>query len=116
MRYKSYIIYFMFACLIISYFFQIAITHGKCMIPTIKNHSIVLIEPNYYDYYDFKIGDIIIFKDSGKYLCKRIVKIKGNQLWVEGDNYYNSRDSRVFGWIEKGQVRSKVLFEIVGVD
>lgn len=33
-----------------------------------------------------KIGDVIIFKNQGKYLIKRIVKIKKSKVYVVGDN------------------------------
>lgn len=110
----THAIYFILICFIISYFVQIGTTYGISMMPTLNNHCIVLIAPNYYEWFEFKKGDIIILKGSGKYLCKRVIKIKKNHLWVEGDNKLFSKDSREFGWIEKGQVRSKVLCKLWG--
>jgi len=82
------------------------------MYPTLSNYNVTIIAPNYYKHFEMKIGDIVFCDANGKHLCKRIIKIKKYKVWVEGDNKSMSYDSRGFGWIDKAQVRAKLLLII----
>ena len=101
---------FILFCYVMSYFFQIAYTSGISMYPTLSNHNVFIISPNYYKYFEMEIGDIVFCDAVGKHLCKRIIKIDGFKVWVEGDNKSMSLDSRNFGWIDVTQVRAKLLY------
>ncbi|TSC86252.1 MAG: nickel-type superoxide dismutase maturation protease [Microgenomates group bacterium Gr01-1014_7] len=59
-----------------------------------------------------KIGDIVIVQ-SEKFKAqsvKRIKKINGNKVWIEGDNWEESTDSRHFGPINADQIVGKLIY------
>lgn len=60
-----------------------------------------------------KIGDVVAVKNQeAKIFIKRIAKIKGEKLFVLGDNLKESIDSRHFGWILRKDILGKVVFKI----
>jgi len=80
------------------------------------------------NYNKIKVGDIIITKnptDPNQNVCKRVVGLEGDRiplqyrdshrfvpagrLWVEGDNFTESRDSRNYGPVPLGLVRGRVV-------
>ncbi len=56
-----------------------------------------------------KVGDVVIAKYHGKFLLKRIRRISGEKFWLEGDNTYQSTDSRNFGWLRPNRGLWKTL-------
>lgn len=81
-----------------------------------------------------KKGDIVIAKSPSnprQYICKRIIGLPGDvvyhsqysslqnseiiprgHVWLEGDNYRNSADSRKYGPVPLGLIRSRAVFRI----
>jgi signal peptidase I len=59
-----------------------------------------------------KKGDIVVFKNEGKILIKRVAKIEGSKFTVLGDNRNDSYDSRNFGSVSKKDIIGKVVFKI----
>lgn len=57
---------------------------------------------------NLKKGDVVIAQIENREIIKRIVQIKNNKIWIEGDNKKESRDSRTFGWVDKSKVIAKV--------
>ncbi len=57
----------------------------------------------------FSAGDIVVFKHHDKFLVKRIGKIAGDEFLVVGDNVSMSKDSRMFGLINRNSIVGKVL-------
>jgi len=55
-------------------------------------------------------GDVVIVLHDGLEKIKRIAKIRGDQLFVLGDNPEKSTDSRSFGWLSVTVVRAKVIW------
>lgn len=55
-----------------------------------------------------KNGDVIIFKNQGKYLIKRIVKIKKSKIYAAGDNRGASVKLRP---VKIGNVVGKVILK-----
>lgn len=82
---------------------------GHSMEPTLKNGQIVWVNQWYYPINKIMVGDTVIFEQNGKELIKRVAKIKGDQVFVTGDNKNDSQDSRNFGLIEKKKISGKVL-------
>lgn len=81
------------------------------MNPVFKSGDIVLVNRSSYIFSNPKIGDSVVLK-KGKYIIKRIAKIKDNNFFVVGDNKKASTDSRQFGWIKKKEIVGKVFFKI----
>ena len=63
-----------------------------------------------------KAGEIIVLSLNGKELIKRVTKLEGEQVFVEGDNRNESTDSRHFGPISMDQVMGKVVYRSDMVD
>jgi hypothetical protein len=57
-----------------------------------------------------KVGQVVIFVHDGKERIKRIDTIKGDELFLVGDNKSAGKDSRHFGWISLGQVKARVIW------
>jgi phage repressor protein C with HTH and peptisase S24 domain len=56
-----------------------------------------------------KKGDVVVFKYSSKYLVKRVLKIKNDEIFVQGDN---KKDSLPISSIKKDAIMGKVLFKL----
>jgi hypothetical protein len=57
-----------------------------------------------------RVGDIVILSHEGMEKIKRIHQIKGEQLYLTGDNAPASTDSRHFGWIHRKQVLARIVW------
>ncbi|KIY63639.1 LexA/Signal peptidase [Cylindrobasidium torrendii FP15055 ss-10] len=122
----------------------ISATIGPSMLPTIADHGdfvledriSVLLNPT-----TFVRGELITFKspqDPTKIVCKRIIGLPGDtvcvdpsgrqapsdgyvliprgHLWVTGDNLPYSRDSRTYGPVSMGLVRSRLFARVRLID
>lgn len=81
---------------------------GHSMEPALKNGQEVLVSKLSYLFLKPKVGDIIAFKNSSKWIIKRIKELKGDRYLVKGDNKF---DSMEFGWIERKDILGKVVYE-----
>lgn len=65
-------------------------------------------------FFKIKIGDVIIFHHPTPpfLFCKRLKKIEGDKIWVEGDNKKESIDSRKFGYINKKDIIGKAIWKL----
>ncbi len=81
------------------------------MSPVLKEKSEVITFP--YLFFQPKIGDIIVFNNIVPpfIFCKKITKIIGDRIWVEGVNRKVSIDSRNFGFIDKKNIIGKVIIK-----
>lgn len=94
---------------------------GNAMAPTYKNNAFVMTRVIGKDQ-EIKKDDIVIFEmePKGTVYIKRVAGLPGNiiesqtvppnKYYVLGDNLAASRDSRHFGFVEKNNIISKVLF------
>ena len=77
------------------------VIHGNSMSPALKDGDEVTFES--YRKQNIKIGDILVVNHPyslDKKIVKRVSKVKGDSLYfLEGDNSYESSDSRTFGYI-----------------
>lgn len=80
------------------------------MEPTYKSGDKVLASRFLLWFHHIDVGDVVVFPnpDSGETLIKRVVRIRKDQVWVEGDNRNNSTDSRDFGPITFKSINAKV--------
>jgi nickel-type superoxide dismutase maturation protease len=79
---------------------------GDSMMPTLR-HGTVIAATRWFR--RLKPGDIVIVHHDGIEKIKRIKKMRGNEIFVIGDNDEQSVDSRSFGWLSKRMIVAKVL-------
>ncbi|HSX35747.1 MAG TPA: S26 family signal peptidase [Patescibacteria group bacterium] len=84
---------------------------GLSMAPTLAPGQVVLAwnRPARVD-----MGDVVIIRHDGLEKIKRVHKIRGDELFVVGDNADVSTDSRHFGWIRRADVLGKVWWPARG--
>lgn len=99
------------------------------MEPTIHTNDILLTDHISPRFKNIKHGDIIIAKcptNPKENICKRVVGLPGDKIrtglsstiiprgyvWLEGDNWSNSTDSRIYGAVPMGLIRSKAVCRI----
>ncbi|XP_026461930.1 mitochondrial inner membrane protease subunit 1-like isoform X2 [Ctenocephalides felis] len=107
---------------------------GPSMEPTLLSNNILFTEHISPKMNLLKKGDIVIAKSPSnpkQYICKRIIGLPGDviyhpayvgsenneiiprgHVWLEGDNYKNSSDSRKYGPVPLGLIRSRAVFRI----
>ncbi|XP_064602497.1 mitochondrial inner membrane protease subunit 1-like [Liolophura sinensis] len=104
---------------------------GPSMEPTIHTNDIVLTEHVSVLRNHVQKGDIVIAHsptNPRQYICKRVVAMEGDRVfmpkndthslvpkghvWLEGDNTSNSTDSRTYGAIPYGLLRSRVFYRV----
>ena len=117
------------AYVVAEYGFKVALIDGSSMKPTLNHRDIVLSNQWTPIFGNVKRSDIVIFRspmDPKKYHCKRIKAMEGDRIrkgftsisvpkghvWVEGDNYYHSKDSRDHGPIPIGLIIGVVFCKI----
>lgn len=54
-----------------------------------------------------KVGDIVVFRNNGKYIIKRIKSSKYGKYEIKGDNKSDSKD---FGLLDKKDIIGKVIY------
>lgn len=103
------------------FFITTVTVSGPSMEPTFKTGNILICK-RIYDKSVLNIGDIVVFKNGGALLIKRVAAIPGtqaiskdgqtlsdimkdNQYYVLGDNAANSKDSRNFGPIDAKDIK-----------
>lgn len=79
---------------------------GHSMEPNLKFGDEVLVSGVPYLFKEPAIGEVVVFKSSGKFILKRIKERKGESFLVKGDN---ATDSKEFGWIKRSEILGKVI-------
>lgn len=100
------------------------------MEPTIHSDNILITEHFTPRFRKVDRGDIIIAKcptNPKQYICKRVTGLPGDQVrtgfisteivprghvWLEGDNASNSFDSRAYGPVPQGLIRSRAVMKV----
>ncbi|XP_017151997.2 mitochondrial inner membrane protease subunit 1, partial [Drosophila miranda] len=114
---------------------------GPSMEPTLFTDNVLVTERLTKHWRGYKPGDIIIAvspTNSKQCVCKRVVAVSGQEvhiaqpcsvanktkpamiksyvprghIWIEGDNKDNSCDSRDYGPIPVGLIRSRVVYRV----
>ncbi|MBP7832457.1 MAG: S26 family signal peptidase [Candidatus Levybacteria bacterium] len=78
---------------------------GHSMMPYLSPTDSVLV----FTFLKIKKGNVIVFKHHSKNMIKRVSKLEGNNVYVEGDN---TNDSLDVGKISKRDIIGKVVFKI----
>ena len=73
---------------------------GASMVPSLRPRQIIVgISPA-----KIQKNEVVVVDRKGREIIKRITKISGDKVWVEGDNPAHSTDSRDFGWVNKSDI------------
>lgn len=110
---------------------------GPSMEPTLESNNILFTEHISPRLHRLRRGDIVIARsptNPKQNICKRIVAMPGDSIksgfpfprrsqmvprghvWLEGDNHSNSADSRVYGPVPQGLIRSRVVCRVWPLD
>ncbi|KAI4463494.1 protease family s26 mitochondrial inner membrane protease-related [Holotrichia oblita] len=126
------IIFVQYGCIAhctLEYVADLVVCSGPSMEPTLYSNNVLLAEHISPQFDKLSRGDIIIAKcptNANQYICKRVVGLPGDKIrtgfmshivprghvWLEGDNRGNSSDSRTYGPVPKGLIRSRAIFKI----
>lgn len=104
---------------------------GPSMEPTLVTNNILVTEHLSPRFRRLQKGDIIIAKsptNPKQNICKRITGLPGDRMrghftkksqvvpigyvWLEGDNASNSADSRIYGPVPQGLIRSRAIYRV----
>ena len=88
--------------------FGFAVVEGHSMIPTYAPGERVLVRYGA----AFKTGDVVLVDFSSRIDIKRIKKIEGSQIFIEGDNAAVSIDSRQYGPVKESRILGKVIYRL----
>ncbi len=84
---------------------------GASMVPTLRPQQIVVATALNRQY---GVGDIVIFRHDGLDKIKRISDLRTlgpiYEIYVIGDNYEASTDSRQFGWLLGTTILGRVVW------
>lgn len=86
------------------------IISGNSMYPTLRPGQSVVSSNWHYFFRKPKKGDIVVLKQNGRFIVKRLQKASGRHIFVVGDNQKESTDSREYGAIDKKNLIGKVVF------
>lgn len=83
---------------------------GDSMAPTLRPGVIVFgVRPS-----RVHPGDVVIIRHDNLDKVKRVKDIQTGKVFLTGDNYLQSTDSRDFGWLDVQAVIAKVIWPRVG--
>lgn len=109
---------------------EMVLCSGPSMEPTIFTDDIIITEHITPRLRQIQKGDIVIAKcphNPQQNICKRVKGLPGDKvhtkygmteivpvghIWLEGDNSSNSTDSRNYGAVPQGLIKSRVLLRI----
>lgn len=86
--------------------------HGNSMLPYLRAGQDVISFNWAYLGKKPKVGDIVVIKQNGKEMVKRVQSLNGCFIFVAGDNDKESTDSRHFGTINLDQIVGKVMVSL----
>jgi nickel-type superoxide dismutase maturation protease len=86
--------------------FWVRQVRGDSMVPVLKPDRLVVVSEKT----RFEVGDIVMIRRDGLEKIKRITRLRGDTIYVEGDNPAASTDSRHFGWIAKSSVQGTIIW------
>lgn len=121
-----------------NYVFEVTMCIGPSMMPTFNSAGdLVLVEHISVLRNKLRTGDVVVAKsptNPDQTVCKRIIGFEGSMIqaskrhrydskakkvqvppghvWLEGDNKYNSTDSRHYGPVPLSMIKGRVFFKV----
>lgn len=79
---------------------------GQSMAPTLAQGTVVIgVRPR-----NIRPGDVVIVRHDDLDKIKRVKEVEADKVFLTGDNFLQSTDSRDFGWLEGQSVIAKVVW------
>lgn len=87
-------------------FFLVRQIMGDSMAPTLKPGVIVFgVRPS-----RVRPGDVVVIRHDNLDKVKRVKEVSDDRVFLTGDNYLHSTDSREFGWLGIEAILAKVVW------
>ena len=86
---------------------------GHSMSPKFSEDDSVLVSSIPFMFVKPRKGDVVVFEKYNRIYLKRIGKIKEDKYFLVGDNKKDSVDSRRFGFVNRNQIKGKVLLKLI---
>eukprot|EP01023_Acetabularia_acetabulum_P051932 TRINITY_DN5750_c1_g1_i1.p1 TRINITY_DN5750_c1_g1~~TRINITY_DN5750_c1_g1_i1.p1 ORF type:complete len:282 (+),score=27.12 TRINITY_DN5750_c1_g1_i1:131-976(+) len=120
----------------IIYIAELTICVGPSMMPTFGTRMLAVVDHTSMWFGEIKVGDVILAwapDNPRKLICKRVlglggdvinvppahflgeyqrVRIPPGRMWLQGDNFTNSTDSREYGPVPQALVCGKVIYKL----
>ena len=81
--------------------------NGKSMLPTLLPDQVVMGWKR-----RFHAGDIVLARQAGRDVVKRVKSVKNNKVYLVGDNSDDSRDSRHYGPVEFQDIIGSIMIKL----
>lgn len=79
---------------------------GDSMVPTLVPGMVVLgLRPR-----RIKPGDVVVVRHDNLDKIKRVKEVQRDKIFLTGDNFLHSTDSRDFGWLDSSLVLARVAW------
>ncbi|MFT4532620.1 MAG: phage repressor protein C with HTH and peptisase S24 domain [Candidatus Saccharimonadales bacterium] len=79
---------------------------GDSMNPTLKDGQLIVC----HRVRKFIVGQVVVAFMNGREVVKRITKVDGGRIFLEGDNKDNSTDSRTHGSVVDSKIEGVVFW------
>ena len=81
-----------------------AAVRGHSMVPTLAPGEWLLVRRNAVP----RPGAVVVVRLAGRLAVKRVTRLTGDGVWVQGDNDAATDDSRTYGPVPRGDVVGEV--------
>lgn len=90
------------------FFYQLCIIHGDSMIPTLKNHEIVIMKK--YNLH-LNYNDIIVVKKNNKIIIKRLIALPNDTIKIDDYVYVNGKRNNDLYTEYSGILKNEIMLK-----